>query len=566
MHTDALDTHDVEALRRLAVEAWQRAEALQKQASRLAEENQALVGENQALARAKTKAEAQRDSLLTETEVLFKRIGELTAQLAEATERDKQLALDLELKVLRERLATCARDTYGSRTERRSRREKADKPRDKQKGHGPTAQPDLPIVPVLHELHGDDCACEGCGGDLRVLAEQFEESELITSVHRKFVLKHVKRQKYACKGCGAIVTAPGPLRLIPGGRYDVAFAVQVALDKYLDALPLERQVLRMRRRGLQITSQTLWDQLHALYLLLLPSFIALQARVLRQDVLHADETPWRQMGRGKSKRWWMWTLAADHVGVLFHILPSRGSEAAKAILHGFAGILVADGYVVYASLEKALSTRGEQLELDGEALPMPDFTLAMCWMHARRGLFNSEKDHPEAGEALDLIAELYAIEALAKERAAGDRDALLRHRRELRDARSRDVVRQIEVWCSAQRVLPGTRFANAIGFLTDRWTSLKVFLDDPRVPLDNGEAERQIRRPVLGRKNFYGTRSERGARVASLLFSLIGSCTLLGVDPFDYLVEAAERALRDPGSAYLPHEHPTISSRDHAPT
>jgi transposase len=499
--------------------------------------------------------------VLTENEVLLARIAELTVQIAEATERDRQLLLELELKVLRQRLAQNATETYGSRSERRTRgTDRKKKAKGKQRGHGPTPQPNLPIQEHIACLAEADCTCASCGSDLRVMAEQFEESELVASVQRKFVLRHIKRQKYACKGCGAIRTAPGPLRLIPGGRYDLTFAVQVALDKYLDALPLERQVLRMKRRGLQVTSQTLWDQLHAMYLVLLPSFLALQARVLSDGVLHIDETPWRQMGKGPSKRWWLWTVVSA-AGVLFDLQPSRGSDAARALLNGFAGVLVADGYAVYASLEKAFSRSGQQLAIHGDALPQPDFTLAMCWMHARRPLFKAAKNGPEPDDALDLIDELYAVETLAKQRAAGDPAALLEHRRRLRDERSRDIVRRLELWAAAQRPLPKTQFHKGVEFLKARWPSLKVFLDDPRVPLDNGEAERQIRRPVLGRKNFYGTRSERGARVASVMFSLIGTCTLLDVDPFEFLTEAIERGLRNPGSVYLPHDHPTNSSQ-----
>ena len=539
-----LDNADVDTLRRLAVTAWQRAEKLE------VEKADAL--------REKKLVQAKLDKLLTENEVLLARIAKLTLEIARSQDRDTQLALELELNTLRTQLANSNDQIFGSRSERRARDKKA-KDKKKTMGHGPTAQPKLPIEPVLCEL--DDCTCDSCGGDLRLLAEQFEESELITSVRRSFILKEVKRQKYACSGCGTLCAAPGPLRLVPGGRYDIAFAVQTALDKYLDAMPLERQLRKMARLGLDVTSATLWDQLHILYLLLLPSFLALQERVRAEDVLHIDETRWRMMGKGKSKTWWLWVLAGA-TGIVFDLQPSRGSEACKALLDGFAGTLVADGYGVYSSLEKAFSHKGEQLALDGNHLPQPDFTLAMCWMHARRGFIKAEKKGTiEANEALDLIGELYAVEALAKERAGGQAEALLEQRRQLRRERSADLVTKLEVWCAAQRVLPGTQLHQAIEFVKARWPSLKVFLTDPRVPVDNGEAERQIRGPVVGRKNDYGTRSERGARVASLMFSLVQTCTMLGVEPYSYLLEAATRARRLPGTVYLPHEHPTSSSQ-----
>ncbi|MCH7480360.1 MAG: IS66 family transposase [Chloroflexi bacterium] len=314
---------------------------------------------------------------------------------------------------------------FGSKDEGRQRtdgKHSSDKkPKDKQTGHGPTPQPDLPIEEVVHHLDDADCCCPKCGSDLRKMARQFEETELISAVQVRYVLQIHKAQKYHCGGCGHIEAAIGPLRLIPGGRYDLPFAVQVAVSKYLDHLPLERQVVRMGRRGLRVTSQTLWDQLFALYCVLLPTFIALQVRVLTSPLLHVDETRWRLMGKGgkrRSAKWWLWTLTGSR-GVLFDILPTRGSAAAKLLLQDYAGVLVADGYGVYASLEKALDRQGGvQINLEtGEPEVLPNYLLAGCWMHARRPFIKAEASAPEVGHALDLIAELYAIEARAREAA-----------------------------------------------------------------------------------------------------------------------------------------------------
>ena len=555
---DGLETTDTDTLRKLAIQAWQRAETLEAEKAKAVAAKAKAVAAKAKAVREKKVVQAKLDAVLSENEVLLTRIAELTLRIAQATERDTQLALELELVKLRTLLANTNDLVYGSRSERRPK-DKPAKAKKEQKGHGPTPQPKLPLEQVVCTL--DDCTCKGCGGDLRLLRQQFEKSELISSVRRSFLLKEVKRQMYSCGGCGTLCTAPGPVRLVPGGRYDISFVVQVALDKYLDAMPLERQVRKMLRVGLDVTSTTLWDQLFALYLLLLPSFVALKERVRAEDVLHIDETRWRMMGKGKSKTWWLWVLCGA-AGIIFDLQPSRGSEACKALLDGFDGTLVADGYGVYSSLEKAFSQYGEQLALDGNALPVPDFTLAMCWMHARRGFIKAKKKGAvQATEPLDLIGELYAVEALAKERAAGDPDELLKHRRQLRAERSRDLVSRLEIWCASQQVLSKTQLAQAIEFVKARWPSLKVFLKDPRVPLDNGEAERQIRGPVVGRKNYYGTRSERGARVASLMFSMIQTCTMLGVDPHGYLTEAATRARGTPGSVYLPHEYLMNSSQ-----
>jgi transposase len=94
---------------------------------------------------------------------------------------------------------------------------------------------------------------------------QTEEADEVTVVERQFVLVRHRRQKYRCRCNGCVATAPGPLRLATrpdarGARYSPEFAVEVAVSKYADHLPLERQVRSMRREGLVVDSQTLWDQ------------------------------------------------------------------------------------------------------------------------------------------------------------------------------------------------------------------------------------------------------------------------------------------------------------------
>jgi transposase len=371
---DLTKTDDIEALRRLALEAWQRAEALQKQADALAQEKALLVSQT-------TELKAKNKALEDELAVLLQRISDLTCKLAAATNQDQRRQLELELRVLRQKLAQHAIETFGSTSERLPSPEKEEtkgKRDKKQKGHGPTDQPQLPIVPVVHHLDAPDCTCPKCGGQLVEMPEQFETSELVVSVQRTFVIEEHRRQKYHCGGCEHIETALGPTKLIPGGRYDLSFVVTVALDKYLDAIPLERQVRRMARAGLVVTSQTLWDQLVALYHVLLPTWLALKQRVLSSEVLFADETSWRMMGTGATKKWWLWTLTSADA-VYFELFPTRGKVAARALFEDYAGIVMADGYAVYESLEQALTKKGgAQVDLDGHAEVLPNYTLALC--------------------------------------------------------------------------------------------------------------------------------------------------------------------------------------------
>lgn len=102
-----------------------------------------------------------------------------------------------------------------------------------------------------------------------------------------------------------VKTAPGPLRLILGGRYSVDFAIALEIDKRINHLPLDRQRRQMEREGLVITTQAMWDQEDALAVLFEPSYIKLLEYILGSDVIGADETYWRMMMKGSAKKWWM---------------------------------------------------------------------------------------------------------------------------------------------------------------------------------------------------------------------------------------------------------------------
>jgi transposase len=486
-------------------------------------------------------------SLRGENEVLLAEIVRLTRLLAEATDGDRQLSLNLEIRRLNEQLAEKNRELFGpSRSERRPRtKEEAPKPKEGQKkrGHGPTEQTRLPITEIVHTLDPEARVCPCCSLALPEMAGQTDDSEQVTLSERRIVLVRHRRTKYRCGGCGFVDMATAPAPVVPGGRYSPEFAAAVAVDKYADHLPLERQVVRFARQGLDVTSQTLWDQLLAVYHLLLPVWFALQAHLLRKGIVGVDESPWRLMKKGPSLRWWVWALVGDDA-VFYMLAPTRGSDAARALLEDYSGVVMADGYSVYRSLER-LGKEAEQLPLvalEPGALPRPRYTLVTCWMHARREFVQAEKNYPEAGVALDLIAELYAIEARADKEAAGDHALLLDARERLRTAESKPVVAKLRTWLDEQNPVPRLKMAEAVGYLRNQWDWLIRFLEDPRVPLDNGASERRMRGPVLGRKNHYGSRSELGTRVAATLYSIVETCKLLAVNPEAYLVAAIKEA------------------------
>ena len=222
-------------------------------------------------------------------------------------------------------------------------------PRPARPGHGPREQPALPIVEVRHELPADQRGCPACGGTLTELVGQCETAERITTVKATYHVEHHARQKYRCACNGAVVTAPAPPTLIPGGRYTPAFAVGVAVAKYTDHLPLERQVRMMAREGLIVESQTLWDQIQALARHLEPTYEALGRQALATPVIHVDETRWPRLGSDAPAAGTVWGVATP-TAAFYRILPGKSADEGRQILGGYRGTVVVDGYAVYEVL------------------------------------------------------------------------------------------------------------------------------------------------------------------------------------------------------------------------
>jgi len=461
------------------------------------------------------------------------RIRELELVVAKLEGRNEK-ALEQRLLELEELLKQQRDRLFGDSSEKTPT---TPKPKEKKPktGHGPREQPNLPVEEVLHDLDEADRVCTTCGDKLLEWEGQFEESEEIDLIPRTIVIRRHKRKKYRCK-CGECVeTAIGPVKLVEGGRYSTRFAVEVAADKYLDHMPLERQARKFSREGLSIDSQTLWDQISLVAYKLQPLKDRLHKYVLSTGLIGIDETYWKMLtkygGEAAQKRWQAWTVVCQNA-VSYVILPSRSTEAAKEVLGDFRGIAMADGYGVYEHLD---SKEG--------------LTFAACWAHVRRKFFELDGlvDDSIRKEILELIGFLYRVDQETKDNPEA--------RQKRRDTESRRIIDDIENWLHKHKTttLPRSAFGKAIAYALGLWPRLIRFLGDVRIPLDNNASERALRGLVIGRKNHYGSKSQRGTEVAALFYSLCESAKMVGIDPRAYLEDALERALRGE-EMLLPHE------------
>ena len=258
--------------------------------------------------------------------------------------------------------------------------------------------------------------------------------------------------------------------------------------------------------------------------------------------LFMDETtaPVLEPGRGKTKTGYLWAIARDDRGwngsdppcVLFNYAPGRGGKHAEEFLNGFNGILQVDGYAGYNRL-----TRNER---DGGDPVM----LAYCWAHARRKLHDlAEKSGSQiANDGLKQIATLYRIEAEIRGKSPDERLAA-------RQGRSAPIVKAFGIWLKQQRarVSPKSRIGEKLAYIGNQWDGLQLFLTDGRVEIDSNAVENTIRPIALDRKNALFAGHDEGGKNWGLFASLIETCKMNGVNPFDYLKATLEA---------LAHGHP----------
>lgn len=479
-----------------------------------------------------------------ENQRLVSRLTELTLKMSELQGQDGAAQLKLEINELQRQLTRANRMLYGPSSEKKTtgqaeQSSEATDGKPPKTGHGPRNQAKLPTIETAHDLDDADKTCTQCGGSLEEWEGQNEVTYEVDVIERQFVLRKHVCKKWRCR-CGACVqTAPGRRTLIVGGRYSIHFAIEVANAKYLEHLPLERQVRTMHREGLEVESQTLWDQIEALAKLLGPALPRLREYVQSKGVAYVDETRWplfrtKHNKQSTTKTWQVWAMAVSDA-VYYQLQDSRGSDAGANLLAGYRGVVMCDALETYDSIAKKI----------------PGILLARCWSHVRREYVAIETFFPdEVAQVVALIGKLYEVERQCPTGPPGDNE-----RRTIRDEKSRGVVAEIQAWAirTAPRFLPESGLVKAIKYMAGVWTHLTRFLDDPRIPLDNNAVERALRGPVVGRKNHYGSRSVRGTEVAALFYSLLESAKLAGISPKHYLRAAVEAALAGE-TIPLPHE------------
>ena len=382
------------------------------------------------------------------------------------------------------------------------------------------------------------CAC--CGSSrLAVLGE--DVTETLEVVPRRWKVVQTVRPKVSCRDCAAIGQAPAPFHPTPRGWAGPSLLAMILFEKYGQHQPLNRQSERYAREGVGLSLSTLADQVGVCAAALRPLYELIQAHVFAAGRVHGDDTPVPVLAKGRTTTGRLWVYVRDDrpfgdavpPAAAFFYSPDRKAEHPRRHLEDYTGILQADAYSGFNELYRPGREAGS-------------IQHAACWAHGRRKFFvladvargrgGPAVAAPLAAEAVRRIDAIFAAERPLNGLAADERLAARR-------CAIAGQVADLETWMRDERARLSrhAEVAKAMDYMLSRWTTFTRFLDDGRVCLTNNAAERALRGVALGRKSWLFCGSNRGGERAAVMYSLIATAKLNGIDPQAWLADVLAR-------------------------
>lgn len=481
-------------------------------------------------------------------EYWFSNLQRLHQEYLEEKEKTKAIpALEAQIHELKAKVALQQKEIFGTSSEKQATQldssaaennvnildskpeEKNHKVRDIKSYTGRKKLPEnLPREKVIYSMPVSERICECCNGKLHKVGEESVEKLTVVREHHK--VRVIVTEKYSCHDCDKFYVAKAPKSMIPGSSFDTPeFLANIAVKKFQFGMPYDRQEKYFRSIGLPFNRTTLANLMNKSSDLLAGVYECLREQLLSQTVIHADETIMqvlKEEGRKPQQKSYLWTFMsgseASNKVVYFAYNPTRSGQFAVDVLtlngDSFKGYLCVDGY-------------------DGYNKVM-DATRVGCMAHVRRRFDDALKIMPNNSEkslaknAIEMIGELYLIETRIKEEPI-DKKFLIRQQQSI------PILIKIKDWLDDlhPKVLPKSLLGKAITYFLNEWEYVSRYVEDGRLSIDNNAAEREIKQVVIGRKNWLFADSVDGAHTNAIMYSLVATAKVNGLDPYLYLVE-----------------------------
>lgn len=452
----------------------------------------------------------------------------LEERLRRLTERFE--SLESKCSELESQLKTQKKQRFGRKSEKRSKRKKSYKtrsPEEKaesllQRRENREKQRQLPTETIKHKVEESQRTCPDCGKTRRPVG-QGKSTEIIDLVKHSLKREIHIQETLSC-GCGqSPVTAKAPKRPIFGGRYGQGLLSHLIVKKCLDSMPVDRIAKGFQRQGLPLAKSSLNRLILESGSLLRPFFMALRDSVVSSEHVCSDETqgPIHSHGSKKNgcKQGSLWSFSCLETKLVYFTLRLTKKQAEPAsVLKQSRGYLVSDGSTSY----NAVTVRGNRVNCG-------------CWAHVRRKFVEAESMAPkESGAILDLIGQLYRIEAKARKQGL-DKTGL----QQLRMHKSELVLAKIKARLSSyqNQFTPKSPMGRALTYAKRQWESLTQFTRSGILPLDNNQSENDLRTWVVGRKNWLFVGNLETGEILAGLYSLAKSCEKVGANPETYFEE-----------------------------
>ena len=429
---------------------------------------------------------------------------------------------------------------FGLKTEKKKKSPKKNSnklPKKKAKGHGKNAAEDYTGAKKVGITHDKLQPCDPCPDceDGKLYLQP--TPGVIVRIKGMAPLQATvyKLEKLRCNICGKVFTADLPAEA-GTKKYDATALTMIALLRYGSGFPLNRLAGLQNEMGIPLAASTQWDAIEKLADLIHPIYTELIKYGAQGDVIHNDDTNMKiqeliaenQSNNNSTFRKGIFTtsllsiVGGRKIALFFTGRKHAGENMAQLLAHRQNTL---DPPVQMCdALSRNFSGNFHTL-------------LANCLTHGRRNFVIVEDDFPEECQfVIEILGKVYHHDATASNQGLTPEQRLVFHQ-----TNSGPLMTKLHCWLNKQfddkKVEPNSSLGKAINYMLKHWQELTLFLRVEKAPLDNNICEQAIKMAILHRKNSLFYKTTHGAYIGDLFMSIIHTCNLSKINPFEYLTE-----------------------------